>query len=221
MTGATPARWVAAPVVAVIFIAGVWVTGGLLTNDFKAAMALTAVWFGASGAACLAIALRWRRLRVPTVAAYLATAAGVGGYLAWTTLRDTVVHEHVVAGTPASHAKRGGHVQNLELFRAGFVSIEHESRGVATIVRLSGGERVLTLTRFSTSPGPDLRVRLVPTGRENGGADSARDLGALKGNKGDQQYGVPESLDIARYRTVVIWCRAFSVAFAKAELEPA
>src|SRR4051794_15574332 len=181
MTRDTPApvRWLAAPVVAVIFIAGVWVTGGLLTNDFKAAMGLTAVWFAASGVACLAIALRRRPLRVPTLAGYLVSAAAGGGYLAWTTLRDTVVHEHVVAGTPASHATRGGGAQNLELFRGGLVSIEHESRGVAAIVQLRGGERLLTLTRFSTSPGPDLRVRLVLGRSDNGGSDGARDLGAL------------------------------------------
>ena len=43
------------------------------------------------------------------------------------------------------------------------------------------------------------------------------DLGGLKGNKGMQQYDVPAGLD--RYATVVIWCRAFTIAFGKADLE--
>ena len=83
---------------------------------------------------------------------------------------------------------------------------------------MRGGGRVLTLTRFSTSPGPDLRVRLVLGRSENGGSAGARDLGGLKGNKGDQQYRLPPGVDLRRYGAVVIWCRAFSAAFAKADL---
>jgi RNA polymerase sigma-70 factor (ECF subfamily) len=45
------------------------------------------------------------------------------------------------------------------------------------------------------------------------------DLGALKGNRGDQQDTVPPGLDTERYDTAVIWCRAFSVNFAAADLE--
>jgi hypothetical protein len=35
---------------------------------------------------------------------------------------------------------------------------------------------------------------------------------------GDQQYDVPPAVDTERHRTVVIWCRAFSVAFGSARL---
>jgi hypothetical protein len=208
---AGPARWLAAPAVAAIFVAGVWVAGGLLTNSFKAAMALTTLWFVLSGAACLALAIRRRSLRGPVIGAYVASAAAVGGYLAWTTLRDTVVHERVALPL-------GG---NVELARGEFTSIEHSSRGVASVVRLRDGGRVLTLTRFSTSPGPDLRVRLVAGQSEDGASEGARDLGALKGNKGNQQYTLPAGADLRRYGAVVIWCRAFSAAFAKADLVPA
>ena len=76
---------------------------------------------------------------------------------------------------------------------------------------------MLTLTRFEVDNGPDLRVYLVP-GRVRGEDDVEDfvDLGALKGNKGDQQYTLPAGVDPARYGSVVIWCRAFSVAFAAA-----
>ena len=62
-----------------------------------------------------------------------------------------------------------------------------------------------------------MRVRLAPDGSFDGGADGAVDLGALKGNRGDQQYAIPRGVDVAR-RTVVIWCRAFSVPFGSARL---
>jgi hypothetical protein len=85
-------------------------------------------------------------------------------------------------------------------------------------VRRADGRHVLTLTEFSTSPGPDLRVRLVPGDSEDGGADGNVDLGALKGNRGNQQYQLPDGFDPSRSASVVIWCRAFSVAFAAARL---
>jgi hypothetical protein len=47
------------------------------------------------------------------------------------------------------------------------------------------------------------------------------ELGRLKGNEGDQNYDVPENLDLSRYRAVTIWCRRFSVNFATAPLTPA
>ena len=40
------------PVVALVLLLGIWVTGGLVTNDFELAMALTAAWMVAAGSAC-------------------------------------------------------------------------------------------------------------------------------------------------------------------------
>ena len=191
-------RLLSAPLTAAFLLLGVWLAGGVVTNDFATSVALTTAWFGVAGAACLLIALRSRALRAPVIAAYVVTAAVVGGYLGLSTLRDRVVDERVVtaAARPA----------NTELARGRFRSGEHETRGVATVVGLPGGRRVLTLTAFATSPGPDLRVRL-----------DGLDLGALKGNRGDQQYELPRRAALGG-ASVVIWCRAFSVAFGSARL---
>jgi len=35
----------------------------------------------------------------------------------------------------------------------------------------------------------------------------------------NQQYELPEALDLNRYSTMVVWCRAFSVGFTSAALE--
>jgi hypothetical protein len=78
---------------------------------------------------------------------------------------------------------------------------------------------MLTLTRFETDNGPDLRVYLSsrdPAG--GGGLGDWEDLGGLKGNKGSQQYEIPAGVDVRRLSTVVIWCRAFSVGFTSASL---
>ena len=220
------AQLLAVPCVAAIVVAGVWVAGGRISDDFRTSMVLTGAWFALSGGACLLVALRARRLRLPVLGAYAVTVAVVGGYLGLSTLRDRVVDERVVtAGAPVAaaataDARDAEPAANVEVARGGFRSHEHETSGRASVIRLPNGRRFLTLTRFATSAGPDLRVRLVPGDSFDGGAPGALDLGALKGNRGDQQYELPRDAAVAR-RTVVIWCRAFSAPFGSADLQPA
>ena len=202
--------------VAVVFVFGVWVAGGVISNDFKTSMALTAAWFLFSGAACLLVAWRSRALRVAVLGTYVVVAGAVGAYLGLTTLQDRVVHERVVTAAPATAAGAPA-AAAVEVARGRFRSHEHATTGEAAIVRLADGRRFLTLTSFETSPGPDLRVRLAPGGSFDGGADGAVDLSALKGNRGDQQYAIPRGVDAAG-GTVVIWCRAFSAPFGSAQL---
>ncbi|MGH9531728.1 MAG: DM13 domain-containing protein, partial [Terriglobales bacterium] len=44
------------------------------------------------------------------------------------------------------------------------------------------------------------------------------DLGALKGNQGDQNYDLPKDLDLSKYQSVSVWCKRFGVNFATAPL---
>ena len=83
---------------------------------------------------------------------------------------------------------------------------------------------MLELTQFETSNGPDLRLYLVGA-RDATDSDAVRaagfvDLGALKGNVGNQAYSVPAEVDLERFRAVTVWCRRFSVNFATAPLAP-
>jgi hypothetical protein len=208
------------PCVAAAIVAGAWVTGGVISNDFRASMALTAVWFALSGAACLAIGLRSRRFRLPVLGAYAVTAALVGG--------SSVSPPFATASWTSASSRRPPR-RRARLNASGpsaatssspvgrFRSHEHETSGTAKVVRLTDGRRFLTLTSFATSSGPDLRVRRVPGDTSNGGASGSIDLGALKSNRGDQQYELPRRAALAR-RTVVIWCRAFSAPFGSAPL---
>jgi len=106
-----------------------------------------------------------------------------------------------------------------------FYSILHPTQGTASIYQLGDGTRVLRLTGFHTSNGPDVHVYMVA-------ADDAKDapaveqagfidLGVLKGNIGDQNYALGHDLDLAKYRAVSIWCKRFSVNFGAAALRPA
>ena len=80
--------------------------------------------------------------------------------------------------------------------------------------------RVLRFEEFRATNGPDLHVLLaaapLPTNRHDLG--EYIDLGSLKGNVGDQNYDIPEDVDVARYASVVIYCKPFHVVFATATL---
>ena len=90
----------------------------------------------------------------------------------------------------------------VKLVTGRFHTNAHETKGVATIYRLDDGRRALRLTEFSTSNGPDVRVYLVAASdvQKEGAAKQAGfvDLGPLKGNIGDQNYDVPEGLDLTK-----------------------
>ena len=203
------AKLAAALSVVFIVLAGIWVSGGLITDDFRLAMGLTAAWMLLAAVAAGAVGWRHPALRAPVIGAYLLTAVVAGGYLARFMFVDDVVHERVVRVTPRA-----------DLFARGtFEPVAHPAGGTATAIRTAGGERVLTLTNFEVSNGPDLRVYVAAgPARDESDVDAFEDLGALKGNMGDQQYDLPDELDLDRYTTVVIWCRAFSVNFARAPL---
>jgi hypothetical protein len=111
------------------------------------------------------------------------------------------------------------------LLAGSFHSVAHETSGIATLFRLSDGSRVLRLTGFATSNGPDVRVYLVAAPDASDDATVKRagfvELGKLKGNLGDQNYDVPANLDLDKYRAVTIWCRRFGVNFGTAPLTSA
>lgn len=105
-----------------------------------------------------------------------------------------------------------------------FRGIAHETAGTAAIHQLPDGTRVLRLTRFKTSNGPDVRVYLVAAADAPDDATVTKagfiELGALKGNEGDQNYDVPADVDLGKYRAVTVWCRRFGVNFGTAPLAP-
>ncbi len=198
-------RLAAVPPAIVVVLVGIWVAGGVLTDDFRTSLALTALWFLL---VVFTAAVAWRRvpaLRAAAVAA-VATFALVGGYLAYASNVDKTVNEVVAAGPAALEGT--------------FTGLAHPTSGVARIVEQADGARVVTLTGFETDPGPDLYVYAVP-GRVSGeNVDGGVNLGRLKGNIGSQQYVLPAGFDAADGATVVVWCRAFSVTFGAAVLAP-
>ncbi len=110
----------------------------------------------------------------------------------------------------------------MTLAKGSFKSLANETKGLATIYQLADGKQTLRLTEFETSNGPDVHVYLTAAEVEKG-SDALKaagfvDLGSMKGNKGDQNYDVPADVDLAKYKSVTIWCARFGVNFGIAPL---
>jgi Electron transfer DM13 len=136
---------------------------------------------------------------------------------------DDEVHEALPVGspTPSTAAPSGGRPTIRVLSTGRFRSYEHATSGRAQVLQLSNGRRFVRFDGFSTSNGPALKVYLSAapaTGPGDAFDDRYVSLGDLKGNIGEQNYTIPGGVDLARYRSVVVWCKRFSVPFGAATL---
>lgn len=96
---------------------------------------------------------------------------------------------------------------------SGFDKI-HQGSGTVKIIKDNESYIVRFEDDFKASNGPDLYVGFGKDGNYIKGSDIA----PLKGNVGSQNYTVPASTKLSDYNEVWIWCKAFSVPFAKASL---
>jgi len=157
---------------------------------------------------------KWMKVAIPILA-----VMGLGAWYAFRPER-LVINRRVNEAMPVGQ----GDSSPQPLESGTFYSILHPTQGTATVYQIGGGSRVLRLTSFRTSSGPDVHVYMVA-------ADDAKDvatvekagfvdLGVVKGNIGDQNYTLGGDLDLAKYRAVSIWCKRFSVNFGAAALRP-
>jgi Electron transfer DM13 len=148
--------------------------------------------------------------------------AAVAAVLAWYTFRPErlVVNRRVDEAMPAAPSSSSPQ----PLVAGQFYSILHPTAGTATIYQMGDGSRVLRFTGFSTSNGPDVHVYMVASDDAKDSASVLRagfiDLGAIKGNMGDQNYILGPDVDLSKYRAVSVWCKRFSVNFGAARLMP-
>ena len=109
-------------------------------------------------------------------------------------------------------------VQPVLALRGSFQGFDRIHYGSGNVSVLEVGDKYIVRfeDNFNVANGPDLFVGLGRDGEYIKGTE----LGKLKGNIGSQNYEVPEGIDINEYNEVWVWCRAFSVGFAKAKLTP-
>ena len=238
--GASTATKVLAAIGVAIALAGGFYLLGNYAADGKTAFWIAASYWVLVCIGALLVARRRRDLRVPLVAAVvlMSAAAGVFGLLYG---RDTEVDEKIVTGAPTGEgaapssdsggapagdgapAKRPRPQGNVQVATGAFEGVSgHTGTGKASVVRLPNGESKLTFSSFDVDPGAGpmaLRVYLA-AGKpgSDGEVKDFKELGTLKGTKGNQQYTVPRGLDLKRYDSAIVWCVTFSTRIAQAPL---
>ena len=92
----------------------------------------------------------------------------------------------------------------------------HTGSGNVNVIQVGDRHTIRFEENFDVANGPDLYVGFGKDGEYIKGSE----IGKLKGNIGSQNYELPAGIDLADYNEVWIWCKAFSVGFAKAALNP-
>ncbi len=109
-----------------------------------------------------------------------------------------------------------------------FVSGEHKTQGTVSITTKNGKLFLELEKSFKTSnSGPDLVVILHRSDNVIGSTKAPSYplkkgdyviLGRLQKFSGAQSYSIPNNINLADYKSAVIWCRKFNATFGAAKL---
>jgi hypothetical protein len=164
------------------------------------------------------------------VALLVAVLAGYGlyWYAPWMRAFDTTVNDPLSVPPPGEPDPTRTNAVEMYMVGSGtFIAQQHKTSGTARLVRPGGyGNLRLELVDLDTSNGPDLRVWLSDqpvkadkSGWRVFGTGQRVEVGALKGNKGDQTYAIPDDRRQWTVRSVVIWSGRHDVAYGAAALD--
>ena len=151
--------------------------------------------------------------------------------LVWFQPQQLLIDERVDDAVPAGAAMAGSSTAEevegnaasaaADVPGGAFVALDHRTTGAVRVLDVGEGRRIVRLEGLATDNGPDLFLYLStnpPDGEEGAFDDEFVSLGRLKGNQGDQNYEVPDDVDVSRFASVVIWCDRFDSAFGAAPL---
>ena len=166
-------------------------------------------------------------VRIGGAAVAVLVLAGVAWYLGSPLFVRTYTNEALPAPTTsgattqptaavsATSAPAGPRV--LAMGELGYVDSIHNGTGPVRIVDI-GGQRFVRFEDVAITNAPDVHVYLS---RETGGKwaeTTSLYLGPLKATNGSFNYELPAGTDVAPYKSVVVWCRAFRVLITWADL---
>jgi hypothetical protein len=131
----------------------------------------------------------------------------VPAFVRSTLVEDLPASSGAVAASPGAETVREG-----DLVR---ISAADYGTGAVRIVKI-GTDRFLRFENVDIAGAPDMYVYL--SDQTDGRPGTFVDLGKLKATNGSFNYSIPTSVDLATVRSVVIWCRQFSVTVTYALL---
>jgi hypothetical protein len=160
------------------------------------------------------------------IAGIVVCVAALAWYLGSPLFIRTTVNEAFPTAAPAPTAVAAGSASaaptaagplTLASGELGRVDALHNGTGSVSLIR-TGDSVVLRFDGVAITNAPDVHVYLS---RETGGkwteATSVY-LGPLKATNGSFNYAVPAEANISLNRSVVVWCRQFSVLVTWADL---
>jgi hypothetical protein len=90
----------------------------------------------------------------------------------------------------------------------------HKTSGGVRIVKMHAGVQLIFDPDFRFDGAPDPKIGF---GRD--GYDPSTKIAPLAGNKGQQVYGVPPTVDTSAYNEVWVWCEKYAVPLGVAKLK--
>ena len=192
---------------------GPWLWGGLVVGLVALAVVAVLVVFP--------LFSRGNRSEADPFAASRSTpAAPVSGALVATkpTAVPAGMGQPAAPATTNSAPYRSPAIQALR--KGDFTKIDaiHYARGSAIVGIGSDGKKVLRFENFTSAQGPDLKVYLGKNADGSQVEEGGLNLGPLPATDGTYNIPLPDDLDLTQYKSVVIWCEAFSVTFSVASL---
>jgi hypothetical protein len=167
-------------------------------------------------------------VRAAMVAGIALCLAALGWYLGSPLFIRTTLYEPLPSAVPAASAAASAQATaaqspagpvTLASGRLGYVDSVHNGTGTVLLVR-TGDTVTVRFENVAITNAPDVHVYLS---RETGGKwteATSLYLGPLKATNGSFNYAVPAGADLAPYKSVVVWCRQFSVLITWADLQP-
>ena len=160
------------------------------------------------------------RRRLVFVAALILLAAAAVPLVAFVIVpqfvRSTLIEELPVAAVGSS-GPGASTAAPVTLFSGELIRISAADYGTGTIriVRV-GDAQVLRFENVDIAGAPDVYVYL--SDRIDGTPGRFVDLGRLRATNGSFNYAIPDGTDLGTVRSVVLWCRQFSVTITYATL---
>ncbi|MEA2972340.1 MAG: hypothetical protein QOG82_798 [Actinomycetota bacterium] len=124
--------------------------------------------------------------------------------------------------TPAAEPALAGMTDATRRAAGEFYGIDQKGSGTATLYRMPGGDAVVRLDPFVVTKNSDLFVWVSEDDAPRTSAEVLHSVHVqvdrLTATAGAQNYVLPDTVDIDRVRSVVVWCEPVQTAYAAAAL---
>ena len=100
------------------------------------------------------------------------------------------------------------------LFSGAFVSGAHTTSGDVKIIQSTDAKKYLILENLKTDAGPDIRIYIAEDKTTKGFTEITN-----KVVNGNSKLELPATVNTDKQKSVLIWCKQFSVLFGSADLK--